>query len=65
MDINNHADGCKALVKEGHENCLKCLKNENDALSDAISALKDFVEGNRHDCENISEILNGALKIKK
>ncbi len=43
------------------EFCPKKLIYENDALRDAIRALKDFVDGKRNDCENIAEILNGAL----
>ena len=35
---------------------------EVGALHDAIGALKDFVEGKRHDTENISKILNGATR---
>jgi len=30
-------------------------------MEDAIAALKDFVDGKRHDTENIAGIINGAL----
>ncbi len=50
------------------ENKLRSLdlndyRLENHALRDAINSLKDFVDGKRNDHENISEILNGALKL--
>jgi hypothetical protein len=50
-------------VKRLQSACPKKLIDENNALRDSIAALKDFVEGKRNDCENISEILNGALKL--
>jgi len=36
---------------------------ERDALRDAINALHDYVQGKRHDDKDISEIVNGAMKI--
>ena len=55
-----HAPGCKFLVQGGHSQCVRCLENENSALRDALGSLRDFVEGERHDCESIAEILNGV-----
>lgn len=45
-----------ALLDSVGLDCPRCA-----ALQDAIAALKDFVDGKRHDCENIAEIMNGAL----
>lgn len=64
MDSEQHAAGCQALVKNGHTHCLRCAQNENASLRDAIAALRDFIEGKRHDHENITAILNGALRAK-
>ncbi len=41
---------------------IRELENEVAALKDAIQALKDMVDGKRNDYDNISEILNGALR---
>lgn len=38
-------------------------RQERDALKDAINALHDYVHGKRYDDKDISEILNGAMKI--
>ena len=35
------------------------------ALRDAIGALKDIVDGRRHDPERIAAIINGALRTKE
>lgn len=42
---------------------LSAAENEIAALRDAIAELKRFVEGERHDPENIAGIINGALKM--
>jgi hypothetical protein len=39
------------------------MEEENAALKDAMEALKDYVDGKRSDSENISAIINGALKL--
>lgn len=38
-------------------------RGERDALRDAVNALHDYVHGKRNDDKDISEILNGAMKI--
>lgn len=38
-------------------------REERDALRDAVNALHDYVHGKRNDDKDISEILNGAMKI--
>ena len=40
--------------------CVR-LRNERDALRDALAELKRFVTGERNDAQNIAEIINGAL----
>ena len=41
------------------------LRNRVAALEDALAALKDFVDGKRHDTENIAGIINGALCVSE
>lgn len=38
-------------------------QNETAALRDAFNELKRFVDGERHDSENIAAIINGALRL--
>ena len=38
-------------------------REERDALRDAVNALHDYVHGKRNDGKDISEILNGVMKI--
>lgn len=42
---------------------IEHLTAERDALRDAINALHDYVKGNRYDEKDISEILNGAMRL--
>lgn len=46
-----------------HDYPSGALEEENAALKDAMEALKDYVDGKRSDSENISAIINGALKV--
>ena len=46
-----------------HDYPINALEHRNAALRDAIETLKDFVTGKRHDAENISGIINGALEL--
>lgn len=41
------------------------LQYENEALRDTISSLKDFVDGNRNDNENIAQLINAVMEKKE
>lgn len=43
---------------------LESVSKHRDALIDAITALKEFVNLERNDPDAIAAIINGALKIK-
>jgi hypothetical protein len=40
---------------------LTALRAHNAALIDTFKILRDYIEGRRHDTENITKIINGAI----
>ena len=52
-----------ALIVAGLIDDLAESQNETSALRDALNELKRFVDGERHDSENIAAIINGALRL--
>jgi hypothetical protein len=46
-----------------HIQIVTSQRNEIDALRDAIGSLKDFINCERRDTQQIAAILNGAIKV--